>query len=87
MSLDCKSATHTFYEAYASIFLLLYPILTPAIYLYLLAKHRDRINPAASSETEAIATRSADPAIAPFRMLFVTYRPAYWRVARPTCHL
>ena len=51
----------------------------PAMYLYILSRHKDRIqNPTGPDPASQLQSRAADPVLKPFKFLFAAYRPEMW---------
>jgi hypothetical protein len=71
-SISCDSATYKALRVYAAFMILLYPLGIPALYSYLLYKHRE----SAKQDDEL---READPTLSSTRFLWSPYTPdAYW---------
>ena len=92
-SIDCDSEGHKFYEAYAGLMILIYPVGIPLMYFILLYRRRDELDPGQERFThelgseeagmkKAIAERErlmlADPSLASLSFLFGAYEPKCW---------
>lgn len=78
LSIDCDDSRHRMFEAYCGFMILAFPVGVPLIFLYLLNRSRDRINPNADTELLSYAQRAADDSLEPLRVLFESYRPSVW---------
>jgi hypothetical protein len=73
-SIDCSSATHKGYQAYAAVMIFVYPLGIPALYAWLLWRNKERITAAGSDEE-----RAKDPTLSTIKFLWEPYRKeAYW---------
>ena len=54
LSVDCDSGTHSAFQAYAGLMVLLYPIGTPLYYLYLLRRNRAALERLEANQTNRI---------------------------------
>ena len=64
---------------FAAFMVAVYPLGVPMLFLVLLAKSRDAINPrGVDFEFSAIAQRTSDPSITVFRPLFEPFKPSLW---------
>jgi hypothetical protein len=52
-SVSCDTDIHDVYEAYAAVMIVIYPIGIPALYAYLLWRHRARLNPTTANSSKA----------------------------------
>jgi hypothetical protein len=57
-SVSCDTDIHDIYEAYAAVMIVIYPIGIPALYAYLLWRHRARLNPTAAISNKAATALS-----------------------------
>eukprot|EP00617_Octactis_speculum_P026309 CAMPEP_0185755014 /NCGR_PEP_ID=MMETSP1174-20130828/13561_1 /TAXON_ID=35687 /ORGANISM="Dictyocha speculum, Strain CCMP1381" /LENGTH=758 /DNA_ID=CAMNT_0028433427 /DNA_START=174 /DNA_END=2447 /DNA_ORIENTATION=+ len=90
-STECETPVHDLMRIYAGIFVFVYPIGIPAMYLAILYRKRHAIDPilpethARARMTDnpedvetAITIRSADHQLGPLRFLFESYEPEFW---------
>ena len=78
-SINCDGAAHRRMMIFASIMVALYPIGVPMLFLVLLTKDRDAINPRGFDfDFSAIAQRNADPSITVLKPLFEPFKPSLW---------
>jgi hypothetical protein len=62
-SVSCDTDIHDVYEAYAAAMIVVYPIGIPALYAYLLWRHRARLNPVTAISSKGTTTACTTAAI------------------------
>ncbi|KAJ8598234.1 hypothetical protein CTAYLR_005475 [Chrysophaeum taylorii] len=77
-SLKCSGSKYRSYVLFATCMILLIPIGIPVCYLCVLWSKRYRINPRHMDDHRAIALRSHDHTLDPYKPLFAHYSPNYW---------
>jgi hypothetical protein len=80
-SISCKKNTtkHTLYKVYSGLMILVYPIGIPALYSYLLWRHRHKLN---TGDAALDKLRARDPTLGSTRFLWSSYtaQSYYWEV-------
>jgi hypothetical protein len=76
-SIDCNSDGYAFFRNVDIILVLIYQSM-PLLYIVLLLRVRDRLQPAASSSELALQLRDNDEQLASVRFLFQDYQCAWW---------
>jgi hypothetical protein len=92
-SVDCEAPEHTFFVAYASVMVLIYPVGIPLMYFYLLFYYHDMVNPSRRLvvrdeerhlvdrriiQAEKIKLRETYEEIQHISFLFENYSPKRW---------
>ena len=91
-SLDCQSAVHSFYKAFAAFMVAVYPVGIPLMYFFLLFRKRQLLKagqverekeiPITTALEEALVKRDEnegeDPALKALSFLYESYEPKYW---------
>ena len=92
-SLDCQSAEHSFYKAFAAFMVAVYPVGIPLMYFFLLftkrqllkagqVENEDREMKRSTALKEALVKREEnegkDPALKALSFLYESYEPKYW---------
>lgn len=78
-SVDYMSKTHKFFQAYAAIMILVYPIGIPLMYFVLLRRHRNELVPKDwQKDPSVIVARNENPKIKHLAMLYQHYIPSCW---------
>ena len=92
-NIDCDGDEHAFYEAYAMIMALVFPIGVPLMYFVLLYRRRDMLDPGQKKFTHELGSEElgmqrailereklmvGDPSLAALSFLFHAYEPQCW---------
>jgi predicted outer membrane repeat protein len=80
-SIRCDSSTHTAYQIYAGVMILVYPLGIPLLFSYLLYRHRAKLSSAYDASARTLS-RDRDVSLRSTSFLWTPYRSGmyYWEV-------